>query len=253
MPLESFYLLNFKICTVQDHGKGTINSIFIVKRKKERKPKGNPVKTKPKPKIFQRPRSSKRAEKKSARSRWRGAFSVRMGSRDLGHTGTGMNGVSRLKGSQEGPCSPCSPWHSCGVSGRAGTWRCWCCSSRCSASPPRRAAISGSWPRWGRSGSEGSRRSPSASCTPPGWPPLRAQLRVSSCSHPTAPTGTRDTWHQCSQSALVTGKAGLSAVCSQLSCGVTPGTSSACCQSPALEWGFPVAWLPTRLGAHTMR
>lgn len=56
MPLESFYLLNFKICTARDHGKGTINFIFIAKKKKKgkkRKPKGNPVKTKSKPKIFQ--------------------------------------------------------------------------------------------------------------------------------------------------------------------------------------------------------
>lgn len=50
MPLESFYLLNFKICTMRDHGKDTINFILITKREK---PKGNPVKIKSKPKIFQ--------------------------------------------------------------------------------------------------------------------------------------------------------------------------------------------------------
>ena len=50
MPLESFYLLNIKICTVRDHGKDTINFIFLTK---EEKPKGNPVKITSKPKIFQ--------------------------------------------------------------------------------------------------------------------------------------------------------------------------------------------------------
>lgn len=50
MPLESFYLLNFKIYTTRDHGKDKIKFILITKREK---PKGNPVKIKSKPKIFQ--------------------------------------------------------------------------------------------------------------------------------------------------------------------------------------------------------
>lgn len=69
------------------------------------------------------------------------------------------------------------PWPCGGACEPPGISCCWCCSSRCSASPRRRAARWWSWRRWDPPGSWGSHRWPSAPYTPLARPPPPLQGR----------------------------------------------------------------------------
>lgn len=133
---------------------------------------GNQIQTQDFPAIvsFEKALGSLNTERSIAAS----PLAKRMGIKDPGHAEQPrLLKFLHLRGGSQCSAAPlCSPWHFCDVSVRAGISHCWCCSSQCSASPPRTAAISGSWPRWDQSDSEVSHISPSVFCRQPGWLPL---------------------------------------------------------------------------------
>lgn len=161
-----------------------------------------------------------------------------MDSEDLGDTGTGISGVSRLERSLRGPCTPAhldTPVvYPGGLALDAAGVAAAGAALHLHAGRP--------YQEIGRGGVDLAPRDlvDHRPCLAHRWDGLlcghrESQPRVSSCSHPRAPTGTRHTWDQCSQSPLVTGRPVLSAVCFQLSSGATLGTGLTRSQSPALK------------------